>query len=868
MHNRVPFNIACLALASVVASCATEPRDNNQVLEVRGDLKRTFSYGAVDENACATRDISVALQSSERNENKRTVMGIADLFYCDVAREKKETVSLQQQTAAAILSKPNGDSPVVSTLRLPLNEPQLKKNEIRFEEAGTGYSYARLRFRWKEFSNQPLGERSGGFGGLMTRILADRSKQAVVWANIYAPSNQSQALPVAQKILFVHDEKKDGREFSASLQKEGSVGPWIPVRGISEIVYEIKIGVNTEYDVNFFREMIGIFGSAANIVTAAGSGGALSATGPVLSKVTEDSFIALTEDFLNKIEKNFTSARELRTRTQLRLGDTGSQQIGSVLVFSSRGKPVGTLLVYAEYANSLVAGCCNSVTEGDYPAFPTVPEDDSAILEMQLGPLKVTDTVKPTTPYEFLKNANESDMEDLSTDKFLRACRNINDAIQGDIGLQYYDRAALVWAILQRDSEYFDSRRMSGANKCPTKFIKNLWNVLNLDLSATGIVKIKASSEESKLDIDRLATWYVAFAEEVSNTEIFHDDLKEKLPNDLELVESLRTKALNQANEDAFEALQTLMTAMQFSLFSLSDADKILQTPVPLIGIRGGASQLFGYMDTVRRIYGADACVAEGPADAVDRALLFGSAAEGHDALMNISFSGRESAEQALPFSLGAAPNGATCAAIRGDDEDSVSDDSESARSNADAVEFVYAAVDGEFKNWLNEIEDVSARSAILKNSFLKAATVEYFEVVGRPDAFRDAINGTPACLTACREFGEPGVSVIGEPSPSDIVRIVMNTRFGYIEEVNRRWRALEWLDDLVRRVEVNQIDLAKKDVSYLVSHFATIVRVSSERSGQQFPHLEALLTHARTYTPFDAEDLGVGHQQDPSKVH
>lgn len=154
--------------------------------------------------------------------------------------------------------------------------------------------------------------------------------------------------------------------------------------------------------------------------------------------------------------------------------------------------------------------------------------------------------------------------------------------------------------------------------------------------------------------------------------------------------------------------------------------------------------------------------------------------------------------------------------------------------------------LDPKIKTWLGNFNDPAAASEILAQPFLTALLSDYFEIIGEPTAFQRAINNRePICLTACREFGAEKIIIGDKATSSDFVRMLMNTRYGHVEEASQRWSALARIDQILGEVGVEHIRLTNEDAEYFAVEFAKIVKASNTLSGMDYPHIAQLTSVA-----------------------
>ncbi len=163
------------------------------------------------------------------------------------------------------------------------------------------------------------------------------------------------------------------------------------------------------------------------------------------------------------------------------------------------------------------------------------------------------------------------------------------------------------------------------------------------------------------------------------------------------------------------------------------------------------------------------------------------------------------------------------------------------------AIAAARAAASDDVRAWLDGFKDQAVADAIITRPFLAALVEDYFDAVGEPSAFRAAVNDdTPICMTACRDHGEPAVRLGADVTAADFVRMIAATKFGYVEEADRRWRALERIDAVVAAVGLENISLSNEDAAYFAGAFADIVATSEKASGRDYRNLDALIEKAR----------------------
>ena len=138
----------------------------------------------------------------------------------------------------------------------------------------------------------------------------------------------------------------------------------------------------------------------------------------------------------------------------------------------------------------------------------------------------------------------------------------------------------------------------------------------------------------------------------------------------------------------------------------------------------------------------------------------------------------------------------------------------------------------------------IDAASAI-EDGFLIALLADYETVLGDANSFERALSGDRVCLTACKQFGQSPVSIVGEPSSSDLLRILMNTKFGFLNGAGHRWEALRRVDNVIEKIGVNDIRLNEKDKKYLLNDFRNLVEEAQNASLQEYKFISALIRKA-----------------------
>lgn len=158
--------------------------------------------------------------------------------------------------------------------------------------------------------------------------------------------------------------------------------------------------------------------------------------------------------------------------------------------------------------------------------------------------------------------------------------------------------------------------------------------------------------------------------------------------------------------------------------------------------------------------------------------------------------------------------------------------------------------VSHDVQKWLSGLNDRSKAEQVSNQPLLLALIHDYFDSVGEPEAFQHAVNtGKPLCLSACRELGAEKVDVGETITSADFVRMMMTTKYGFVEESSRRWTALRRINDILAEMDIDQIELTVEDRAYFSGPFRDLIKRSTALSGQQYPNIDRLISRSQDPT-------------------
>ena len=213
-----------------------------------------------------------------------------------------------------------------------------------------------------------------------------------------------------------------------------------------------------------------------------------------------------------------------------------------------------------------------------------------------------------------------------------------------------------------------------------------------------------------------------------------------------------------------------------------------------------------------------------------------------------VDTSATEVAEYAIANFLGAPTDDeSTDTGVNGE-EDSTDNTVGSGDETASVGQLDYASTTDQvnsdkIRQWLDGFQDQTVAIQILKQPTLLALVGDYFDVLGEPEALQTAVNnGAAVCMSACREYGVEPVFFGEKVTTADFLKMLMQTRFGYIESESNRWRALARIDNVLRAVDLNDANLSAEDAEYLSGEFRQLVEKSSGLSGKSYPVIENLI--------------------------
>lgn len=166
---------------------------------------------------------------------------------------------------------------------------------------------------------------------------------------------------------------------------------------------------------------------------------------------------------------------------------------------------------------------------------------------------------------------------------------------------------------------------------------------------------------------------------------------------------------------------------------------------------------------------------------------------------------------------------------------------------------------------WRSGIDGSALAEATGQPEFVVEVLGEFDELPGLATAFREAVKGAKLCLAACAELGDEPISIVGSPSTSDMLRILMATKYGSKNASDYRWDAIARIDSVISRLGPGLIRLEGKDKEYLVGPFRQIVEQTMSASGRDFPNVVALIDRG-----FDGKSFaldGLAHEYEPLEI-
>jgi|GEM_PF-4163168 len=804
------------ATVLLVATGCTTMDDEFEKFEVETAKDVTspirLDEGKTNINLCRNRNYNQWMLTFGKGKKKETVIYGDNIHRCDVV-----------ETTEA-----NG-------IKTSVTPASLQNTKIRRDEAAEDYSYARLEFDLTGLDNSNMNFKEGGLLSALIKIVAKRERDAVMWLTVYPDARFEKESAIENRLIYVFDYDDD--DVIVRFQPEGAVGPWRPLSGDSDLFYEVNFAFAKKTKITILEKLID---------TASAYAGILDSTGSVLSNITRPVFREQAKKFTDVIDQHFERSQDIFIRTQISFVDDREQRIGTVLVFDSKTAPTGALRIFTRMTNSVLISGQREAPNTNYPPIPNFAADATSILGKSLGDLplpSVGGTAKTAYHYFTVEQASLLQrLKDADTKQHFRnACREANSILASSLGLQFYDRAAVLWALLNEHSNYFLSDSLTN-NACPNKDMNAIWSQLNLDTDVNdGPTVVGKSPAVSQLKLRSLADWYRTMASDIKLQEQALSELEVLLKDsDAErraLIINNQKDVIDRSQLNAIELLEEVAAENKMQKFFVSDERDILKDGIrKTYHLPTPTALYFDIADPLRQQYGSDVCVGTSETE-IDAGLLFGSTTSEQTAAMMFGFSSQETTDDPLPivFALAADEPEITC----------TDNQSDEAGAEQELAASETTKDDSQFTAWISRIEDPQTRRAIESSPFLLQLVADYQTHLGEPDSFVAAVNGQAACLTACRAYGQPAVSIVGTPSFSDMFRILLNTRYGYVEEASRRWDALEKLDRLVEKASIDAIWLSQKDRDYISGPFVDILETSSQHSGNQYKNLRALIEKA-----------------------
>ena len=346
-------------------------------------------------------------------------------------------------------------------------------NPTYHHKAEAGLSYVQLHFKLVSFEDGVDRKNLGvSLGKFLRRFFVRKDMTNTMDIEV---SSDGVVIGSEHIIAVSYDDKTKHANYSSVAFLEGTLTPWVPVAEAGTIKFGLKGRAVNQPDFRGIKTLL----NAAKLAA-----GLQSSPSRILSTLTKPHFVsgaeAINERMRIVAEQNFAPEIEIK------LIGSGNDTAGMYFELydppeeciekpSSRAckkrqpqgpvQPRGGVIIYPVYQNSLMAAADQVIPDTD---IPHIRIEASKIRNLPLGPLGVAG--RPNL-LEFLRNERSSLYDNLrshqtSAEQFEQECNNLADFISGQTGLQYYDRAAMIWAFMQNAKAYSQPEVKENSN-CP-----------------------------------------------------------------------------------------------------------------------------------------------------------------------------------------------------------------------------------------------------------------------------------------------------------------------------------------------------------------------------------------------------------------
>lgn len=380
--------------------------------------------------------------------------------------------------------------------------------------AESGVSYVRLHFKVVSFDNNVEVETLRPTLGKFLRRFFIR-KEMTNTLDVEVKSNDI-VIGIEHIISVSYQDKTKFADYSTDVFLQGPLTPWVPVTETGSIEFALKGRAINQPNFRAVKTLLDGAKLAAGLQTSPTR---------VLSSLTAPHFVsgaqAINEKMQIELERNFSPAIEIL----LNGGDNNTAgmyfelyDLPEVCVEKPTSRdcrrvrpqgpvqPRGGVIIYPVYQNSLMADARQVIESTN---IPNIRIEASKIRNLSLGPLGVSG--RPNL-LEFLRNERSSLYDNLrsrqtNAEQFEQECNTLADFISGQTGLQYYDRAAMMWAFMQISKAY-SQPEVQQASNCPERRTREAFNALRLEqvdiatpISAADVEKSLKVVEDAIFDL-------------------------------------------------------------------------------------------------------------------------------------------------------------------------------------------------------------------------------------------------------------------------------------------------------------------------------------------------------------------------------
>ena len=336
---------------------------------------------------------------------------------------------------------------------------------------GSDYSYAALMVQPKGLSAGDPQKVKNSLGQLFRRWILPTATTASLIVKVYE-TGTTEPIAVLPFLDIVYDER-DTTKAEVQFHAGKQVTPWIKVQPGRTITWSYEIKSSATYDSQIVQQTLKL---AENAAKFAGSGG-----GWVLSQVTQETARKSARDIDAGLNTLLT-LKPLTTGTVvLPLLNDPQKRDGMTLELKDVVK--GDVAYAVDF--KLMRTKSITVDQVSNDGYPVYPRSVEKYTGLQYGPDDSKEKGDRVSNY-----FKRSDVEkwfslwpSQSGQAFKKTCGDVLSALQNDLGLNFYDTAAVMWALLNNNYPYMNTPPLQALN-CPGDVMGNVMKTVGLTIDA------------------------------------------------------------------------------------------------------------------------------------------------------------------------------------------------------------------------------------------------------------------------------------------------------------------------------------------------------------------------------------------------